>query len=479
MRRSVFWSFIAGYLFFAVMGFLILTFNTFDAVSQTILDTHGKASADYSASVAQRITPELMDESKLKEISNQYFMPSITTSSTWITDIYGNVLYTTTHYSKENLPNFSTSVFESKRFALGTFYDFYDFNVLMSYSPIEYDGDVIGYVFYNTSYSSIILETRKIITHIYVAYALIIFISMIMLFIFLLYVYLPLKELRKAAFEYAKGNFSYDKLNIPSNDELGDLASSLLYMSHELNDAEEYQKKFISNISHDFRSPLTSIKGYLQAMLDGTIPVEMHEKYLGIVLSESERLERLTSGLIDLNSWNSKAPGLIFEDFDIDIIIKSVINTFHGRCEKRHITFDYTKGSHFVYADRGKIEQVLYNLTDNAIKFSPDDSSIILKVYNKGEKYYFSIKDSGTGISKKDLNKIWDRFYKTDSSRGKDKTGSGIGLSIVREIINAHNQTIDVVSTEGVGTEFIFSLLKSTSKEAKYRKTHNIEQKYT
>ena len=111
-----------------------------------------------------------------------------------------------------------------------------------------------------------------------------------------------------------------------------------------------------------------------------------------------------------------------------------------------------------MYADRGKIEQVLYNLLDNAIKFSNVGSKIIIKLYNKGDKVYCSVKDFGLGIPSSSLDKIWQRFYKTDLSRGRDKTGSGIGLAIVKEIILAHNENIDVISTEGVGTEFVFSI---------------------
>ena len=114
-----------------------------------------------------------------------------------------------------------------------------------------------------------------------------------------------------------------------------------------------------------------------------------------------------------------------------------------------------------VYADKGKIEQVLYNLLDNAIKFSNVGSKIILKVYNKGEKVYCSVKDFGMGIPSDSIDKIWQRFYKTDLSRGRDKTGSGIGLAIVKEIMMAHGENIDVISTEGVGTEFVFSLKRA------------------
>ena len=265
--------------------------------------------------------------------------------------------------------------------------------------------------------------------------------------------------------EYAKGNFEYDGLKVNNDDEIGDVASSLKYMSKQLNNSRKYQKNFISNISHDFRSPLTSIKGYLEAMIDGTIPPEDHSKYLSIVLSEANRLEKLTSGLRELNSWNSTGPELLFEEFNMENDIASTVETFQGSCEKKHIELiiQFPQKHYNVCADKGKIEQVLYNLLDNAIKFSNMNSKIIIKLYNKGDKVYCSVKDFGMGIPSTSLDKIWQRFYKTDLSRGRDKTGSGIGLSIVKEIILAHNETIDVISTEGVGTEFVFSIKKAKS----------------
>lgn len=306
----------------------------------------------------------------------------------------------------------------------------------------------------------------QIVKSLYITYAVILLLSLIIFFNFVWFIYFPLKQIRIAAMEYAKGNFDYQDFKVDNNDELGDVANSLRYMAKQLGNSRDYQKEFISNISHDFRSPLTSIKGYIEAMMDGTIPPEEHNKYLSIVLSEAERLERLTTGLRELNSWSSTGPELIFEDFDMEAVLTSTVSTFQGVCEKKNIelVLQFPSRHYNVSADKGKIEQVLYNLLDNAIKFSNTHAKIIIKLSNKGDKVYCSVKDFGIGIPKDSLDKIWQRFYKTDLSRGRDKTGSGIGLSIVREIIMAHNETIDVISTEGVGTEFIFSIKKAKTK---------------
>lgn len=275
--------------------------------------------------------------------------------------------------------------------------------------------------------------------------------------------YFPLQKITEGANEYAAGNLEY-RIDLNTRDEMGYLAVLLNYMSGELNKLEEYQRNFIANVSHDFRSPLTSIKGYLEAIIDGTIPPEMYEKYLTRVISETERLTKLTQGMLTLNSLDSKGY-LSRSSFDINRVIKDTAASFEGTCGKKNINFELTFSDNIqmVYADLGKIQQVLYNLIDNAIKFSHQDSTIYIQTRIKNEKIFVSVKDTGIGIPKDSVQKVFDRFYKSDLSRGKDKKGTGLGLAIVKEIIQAHGENIDVVSTEGVGSEFIFSLPLATN----------------
>lgn len=189
----------------------------------------------------------------------------------------------------------------------------------------------------------------------------------------------------------------------------------------------------------------------------------MYEKYLTRVISETDRLNKLTQGLLTLNSLDSKGY-LSRTNFDINRVIKDTAASFEGTCDAKNIVVDLTFSETItmVYADLGKIQQVLYNLIDNAIKFSHPDSVIYIQTSLRYEKVFISVKDTGIGIPKGSLKKIWERFYKTDQSRGKDKRGTGLGLAIVKEIIQNHGETIDVISTEGVGTEFIFTLPRAT-----------------
>ena len=248
-----------------------------------------------------------------------------------------------------------------------------------------------------------------------------------------------------------------------TEDEIGYLSESLNFMSSQLRDMEDYQKKFVANVSHDFRSPLTSIKGYVEAIADGTIPPEMQGKYLNIILFETERLTDLTKDLLTLNEFDTKNLLLDKVPFDLHEMIKNVAASFEGRCTQKKISIELVFARKYlkVVADKRKIQQVLYNLLDNAIKFSDQDSIITIETTERGDKIYTSVKDYGIGIPRNALNKIWERFYKSDLSRGKDKKGTGLGLAIVKEAIQAHGENINVVNTEGVGTEFIFSLPKA------------------
>ena len=307
--------------------------------------------------------------------------------------------------------------------------------------------------------SSLVSYSNGLVVISYETLGLLFIAAFVVLILFTYIVYIPIRRITRAADQYAAGNFE-TKIDIHSNDEIGYLAASLNYMANELNTLEDDQKKFVSNVSHDFRSPLTSIKGYVEAMLDGTIPVEMQDKYLNIILFETERLNKLTRSLLELNKFGSHGTMLDITDFDINHTIRMTVQTFEGTCKDKHISFNLilTGEKLFVSADMSKIQQVLYNLIDNAIKFSHADSSINIETTEKNDKIFVSVKDTGIGIPKDSIKKIWERFYKTDLSRGKDKKGTGLGLSIVKEIISAHGENINCISTEGVGTEFIFTL---------------------
>lgn len=359
----------------------------------------------------------------------------------------------------EVIPDFDVTDFGSKYYRTGNFYGHFDTETLSVFSPITVNYKVRGYVIIHKPVSSIVNLSNQLTNLSYQTFALLFLAAFVVLALFTWIVYIPIRKIAQGANEYASGNFEA-KIDVHSNDEIGYLAASLNYMANELNTLEEDQRKFVSNVSHDFRSPLTSIKGYVEAMLDGTIPVEMQDKYLNIILFETERLNKLTKSLLELNKFGSHGVMLDITSFDINHTIRMTVQTFEGTCMEKHISFNLILSGEtlFVSADFSKIQQVLYNLIDNALKFSHANSAITIETTEKNEKVFVSVKDTGIGIPKDSIKKIWDRFYKTDLSRGKDKKGTGLGLSIVKEIIQAHGENINCISTEGVGTEFIFTL---------------------
>ena len=270
----------------------------------------------------------------------------------------------------------------------------------------------------------------------------------------------PLMDMNRAAKEIAGGNFE-KRVEITGEDEMGQLAESFNHMAESLENIEKSRRAFIANVSHDLRSPLTSIQGFLTAMLDGTIPPEKQERYLRIVLEESQRLSRLAEGIVDMSRAQDSKIVLEETDFDLNEIIRENCAVLEPQMEEKgmRIEVSFAAKETMVHADQDKISRVLHNLMNNAVKFSKEGGIIEVETTFSGKnKILVSVKDHGSGISEEDQKYIFDRFYKVDSTRNKDKAGAGLGLSIVREFIQAHGETVAVKSKLGEGSTFLFTL---------------------
>lgn len=466
MKLSLYVKFMLGYIFFGVAGFIAiatlssrLTYNyLIQSRSETLYDEANLIASTYST-VYQGNNIELANAYPQLQAVATFLRAEI-----WVVDRNGNIIVDSSDKKTGDIiPNFNPTATGNKSYMTGSYFGTYAYPVLSVSAPITGNYRTYGYVVIHLPMEKVQESANSILNIVYITSLIVFLLSLLILILFQRIVYRPLKKITEGAKQYADGNLAY-RVKVTSKDEMGYLANTMNYMSDELNKSEDYQRRFIANISHDFRSPLTSIKGYLEAILDGTIPPEMHEKYLRRVIGETERLTKLTSSMLTLNVLDTKGC-LTRTNFDINRVIRDTAASFEGQCEKKNITLDltFTDDTEMVYADLGKIQQVLYNLIDNAIKFSHHDSHIFIQSSGEREKVFVSVKDTGVGIAKKDLKKVFDRFYKSDSSRGKDKSGTGLGLAIVKDIIQAHEENIDVISTEGVGTEFIFSLPKQQS----------------
>ncbi len=465
MKKTIYPKLFLGYLLFGILGFAAVSTFTTQCTYQYILEKEASqlykeanlAASDYAVSYySNNITLEDFEERLV--LLNLYLDAEV-----WVVSTSGEILVNSSQKTDpdniQSIEGFDLSDFGNRYYKTGSFYNRFEDERLSVYAPISINYRVNSYVFIHKPIATLHTYNNGFLEIAYATLGILFLCAFVLLAIFTFTIILPIKKITKAANQYASGHFE-NPVDVHTDDEIGYLAASLTYMANELNTLEEDQRKFVSNVSHDFRSPLTSIKGYIEAMQDGTIPPEFQEKYLNIILFETERLTKLTESLLELNNYGKRGVMLDITAFDINQMIKMTAQTFEGSCKTKRIFFELilTGQTLFARADMGKIQRVIYNLIDNAIKFSHPDSVITVETTVKNEKIFVSVKDRGIGIPKASLPKIWERFYKTDLSRGKDKKGTGLGLAIVKEIIQAHQENINVVSTEGVGTEFIFSL---------------------
>ena len=456
---------------YIIFGFLAI-FTTSILVSGYALDklTDYTASRLYkSANVtASQYLPKYFNETiSLSEVRTQLSgIESYTDAAVWLVDAEGNLICSKSPDDYPDaptvIPDFDPTENVGSIWQKGDYHGCFTEDVITVIAPVTQDFTTKGYLLIHQNLDEINALQNALLQRVYIALIVIYLLSFLIMIGIHFFVYRPLRSVTEGATQFASGNLNYE-IPIRTSDEMGYLSASLNYMSSQLRDMENYQKKFVANVSHDFRSPLTSIKGYIEAMADGTIPPEMQSKYLNIILFETERLTDLTRDLLELNAFDTQELLLNRESFDIHDVIRSTAASFEGTCTQKKISIELVLATRHlsVFADKHKIQQVLYNLIDNAIKFSDPDSIITVETTERGEKVFVSVKDNGVGIPRDSLNKIWERFYKTDSSRGKDKKGTGLGLSIVKESIQAHGENINVISTEGVGSEFTFTLPKS------------------
>lgn len=462
MKRTLYPKLLLGYVAFGILGFLtIAIFTSRMTLNYIERDTASDLYRESNLLAANYAANYYRGTMTLEDVTS-HFVAVATYLDTEIQVVSpdGKVLISSSSdTSSDAIQNFDITVFGTSYYQTGIFFNTFQEETLSVFSPITINYKVRGYVLIHKPVRDLIALKDGFINIAYMTLAVIFLCAFVLLGLFTCTVYIPIRKITRAARDYSEGNFD-TQINIQTNDEIGYLAASLNYMATELSTLEDDQRKFIANVSHDFRSPLTSIKGYVEAIMDGTIPHEMQDKYLNIILLETERLNKLTQSMLELNKYGARGTMLDISSFDINNTIKLVVQSFEGICQEKKISFELILTGHtsFVYADISKIQQVLYNLIDNAIKFSHPDSTITIETTEKNEKVFISVKDTGIGIPKDSIKKIWERFYKTDLSRGKDKRGTGLGLAIVREIISVHNENINVISTEGVGTEFIFTL---------------------
>lgn len=323
------------------------------------------------------------------------------------------------------------------------------------------DGELLGYAFVSQSMSELLDVWSTLLSISAVIGLLVLLVALVMSLLFSKRMAKPLDDIAAASRKFARGDFS---VRVPQEDdptdEMGALIESFNKMADSLESAEARRSEFIANISHELRTPMTTIAGFADGILDGTIPREEEEKYLRSIRDETRRLSRLVRDMLDLSQLRSRAADPKRRTvFDLTELILQTLLSFEDRATKKKLDVDpqLPDDPILVLADRDAITQVIYNLIDNAVKFASPESCLVIRLYKENGKALVSVKDWGETIPAEDLPFIFDRFHKSDRSRSLDKDGVGLGLYLVKSIINSHDEDI-VVKSENGATEFVFTL---------------------
>ena len=493
MIKSVFFKYILAFLVIITISFVILASVISSAIIQNSIDDK-KLSMATAANIARQSVESGFNNSDFgsfteyvkssrSNISKSLIAYSNLTEDSLIliTDLDGNILVTTPlppNYLVKNYLTAATMNAILNQNEVGWFQTldgiFYTPHYIFSQPLTLESGEIYGVLFFCSVSAVEKSFVNRIISTIIVNCLWVLVASMVILYFITEKIMSPVRAMSKAAKSFALGRFD---VRIPvkvTKDEIGELAAAFNNMAAALAVNEETQRSFLANVSHDLRTPMTTISGFVNSILDGTIPPERQEEYLKIVSAETERLSRLVSKLYDITRRQAGEKKCSKKKFDICERARLVIISMGNKIDDKHIEveFDCDYENMYVFADPDDIHQVLQNLLENAVKFTPEKGLIRIKISDekdKEKKVLVSVYNTGIGIPADDIPYIFDRFYKSDRSRGLDKTGVGLGLSIVKTIIDAHEEKIWVNSEYGKYCEFTFTLQKIHETNIKYR----------
>lgn len=325
--------------------------------------------------------------------------------------------------------------------------------------PVKYENSVIAAIYINTPIPEIQKARFSVFRMFLISTAAAVVLSIMLVYVYSRRLSKPLKEINRAAKAIAGGEFT-KRLQIDTNDEIGDLAKSFNQMTENLEHLEEMRSSFIANVSHELRTPMTSIQGFIEGIIDGTITAGNQTKYLKIVRDETSRLSRLVNDLLSLSRLEAGSLKPNITEFDLNELIRLCVINLESMISQKSIQIEanFTNEKTFVKGDSDLVQRIVLNLLHNAVKYTPDYGEITLSTSIQKSKVHVSVADTGAGIAEEDIEHIWERFYKSDKSRGRDKTGTGLGLTIVKSLLNQLGQEIQVKSVPGQGSVFTFTL---------------------
>ena len=329
--------------------------------------------------------------------------------------------------------------------------------------PVVSDGEMRGSVLAISSSNSLEELIDAMINAIVVSSLWVLLAALIAVYFITEMITGPLRQMSRAAKKMAVGKFD-TRIPVRGRDEVAELAASFNHMADSLENLETMRNTFMANVSHDLRTPMTTISGFIDNILVGAIPPEEQPYYLGIIKEEVRRLSRLVSSLLDISRLQAGDRKLTMSSFDICETARLILISFEQKIDEKKLDVDFIceEDRMFVYADRDAIYQVLYNICDNAVKFASIGGKYKIEIGYVGDgkhkKILTSVYNQGEGISEEDLPYVFERFYKADKSRGIDKKGVGLGMFISKTIIDAHEEEILVESKKNEYCKFSFTL---------------------
>ena len=337
----------------------------------------------------------------------------------------------------------------------------FDMYVVFTGVPWRTDKGIEGAILLYSPVNRITKTIADLNLTIWLIAAVFLVISAVVIYLISMRISRPIKKMGEAALKLASGEAVGD-IEIKSRDEIGKLAGTFNYMRRQLIQSENVRREFIANVSHDLRTPLTSLNGFLEGMRDGIVKPEDYGRYLGIMQDEVNRLMRMTGDILNLSKIQSGAVRLNKETLSAKDIVEQVTESLQALAAEKEIGLSAEfEGAATVYADPDKLKQILINIVENAIKYTDRNGKVAVRVIGLKDKTQFSVQDTGIGIPEEELPFIFDKFYRVDKSRPSTQGGTGLGLNIAKSLVELHGGRIGAKSEPGRGTEILFELPKS------------------
>ena len=469
MRSYFFKNFIVGACM-VLLSFLILG-ASFMGLGRTYMLGERKASIETGVEEVCRLAEAYSRTGYLDDWDFRIILSTLSSTSGshyFLTDLNGVIM--TCSDTEINCPDIGKTIDSAvisqlassgSYFGLSTLGGLYSSAYYVAARPITTSGGfVAGYVFAGSNAASLIQVWNALFNIFFMSTIIIMGLMLLISFMQARRQARPINEMAAAARRFAHGDFSVRVSGSERLDEIGALASSFNQMAESLEQSEQRRADFIANVSHELKTPMTSISGFADGILDGTIPPEKQRAYLETISSETKRLNRLVRRMLDVSRMQSSGPEqLRRSSFDAGELLVETLLVFEKKIEEKNldVNIQLPEDAIITLGERDSINQVIYNLLENAVKFAPPGTELGVSLFKQAGKAYISIKNHGETISQEDLALIFERFHKTDRSRSQDRDGVGLGLYIVKTIIGSHGEDIAVTSRDGI-TEFVFSL---------------------